>query len=124
MGNREVKPIVEIENTPLAAIQLEIAQLVQKYLEAKGHEELAVAVKKDVGQELQAFVVIAGTDKVGVNSEYYIHRMRGASGGKLSETKLMERGVDPDIISECWEGGKEYWYVQIRKRTGGDTVEQ
>lgn len=122
MGSRKVSvPVVELYNIKeLQGMEFEV--LVEQYKSAKYNKETEEAEQKQIGVELLALMTAVDQTRVGVGG-YVAMRIPGRSGGRLNEHKLVEAGVDPDVIAKCWDGGKEYEYVQIRKRGEEDKYE-
>lgn len=114
MGKREVAPVVELadikqlDNTGFLGMVLEYRT---NHLKQKSAE----AAKERLSPDIHALMIATKQMKVGVEDVVAVV-CNGRSGAKLDVHKLIEKGVDPDVIEACWEGGKVYQYVQVRAR--------
>lgn len=108
------KPVVEMSDIPVLE-GAGFGLLVETYREFKEEEERYKAAKEKVGVDIRALLIATGQVNVGCGA-YVAVLASGKTGSKLSETKLMEKGVDPEVVEACREGGREYQYVQVRAR--------
>lgn len=112
MGHSKVTiPAVELASVP-ALVEAKFDELMEQYVNNKVLAETAEAERKRIGQELNALLTATGQTKIG-HCEYVALKCNGRSGARLDERKLLEKGVDPEIIKECWAGGTSYTYVQV-----------
>jgi hypothetical protein len=78
---------------------------------------------RDLNWDITSLMLALGMesgDKVQVPDCGDVVLIQGSTASKLSESKLVEKGVDPDVIMACKEPGTQYWYVQVKK--GGKTT--
>lgn len=74
-----------------------------------------------IGEELVAQMCAAGVTEY--PTDEYVARLRtGRTASSISELRLVERGVDAQVIADSRVEGREYVFVEIRKATDRSKV--
>lgn len=81
------------------------------------NQEIAAAEKRksELKNEIET-IQAECREKVLAGDFFVVERVTAHSPRKLSETKLLENGVNLDTINKSYEGGVKYEYTQVRSR--------
>lgn len=74
--------------------------------------------KEELKLEIEA-IRLACQEEAISGDFFVVERVKSHSPKKLSADKLVEHGVELDVIDECYVGGTEYEYTQVRLRQEG-----
>jgi hypothetical protein len=99
-------------------VQLEFDAMVERRVELKRVVDEAEKELAELNPQIEAALVLVDATKVGIGN-HVVHRIKGQTAGKVNTRKLVERGVDPDLVADCTDPGREYWYIQVKPRGKG-----
>jgi len=76
-------------------------------------------LRKDTDALLQGMMADIGYNRINLpgDGKLVVKECRGRSGSTVSVPKLLEQGVDPDVIRKATVPGKAYYYVKVEERT-------
>jgi hypothetical protein len=94
--------------------QLRFDAICERLSRLQGQKKDLEEIIKRLQIDAEAALVTAGLEKVTWDGRT-VQVVHSKSGSKVIVEKLVTMGVDPDLIAECTEPGKEYTYVLIGK---------
>lgn len=109
---------------PQAAEVPELAMMdfgvkVQRRIELKRLMDEAEVELASINSDIEAALII--TEHKGVKlGNYVITHCNGRTAAKFSNELAVEKGLDADVVKECWVPGREYTYVQIKEEKEPD----
>lgn len=113
MPKPKVMPVIpEYTDFPILE-ELGFKELVERRRGWDVQEKEAKAGKEATGTEIQMYLTVAGIKHAKVGTLVALIGS-GKTARTLSPQKLIEMGVDPDVIKQCWVGGRSYTYGQVR----------
>lgn len=89
-----------------------LPELCLEYRRLHKVEKEAEKAKKAIGDDIGPLLEAVGCNSITDGAEWAAVRCKG-SKSSISATKLVELGVDPDIIEQATVTN-EYWYTQVR----------
>lgn len=75
--------------------------------------------KKELGSEITALLEAVGHNSI-QHDDWVCIRARGRSASSISPEKLLEKGIESDIITACTVEGKVYFYAQVKAINGNE----
>jgi len=94
--------------------QLRFGQMVEKRTQLMDEIKFREAKKGELDEEISAALAVAGVEKVEWEDRN-VQIVHKAGARKIVAEKLLERGVDADVIAESTEEGKGYSYLLVGK---------
>jgi hypothetical protein len=77
--------------------------------------EAADAARKEKDEVIRAILAGTGYNRVYMPGGLVLEECRGRSESKISATRLVELGVDADIVARARVSGNVYYYLKYRK---------
>jgi hypothetical protein len=78
----------------------EAFSLCQRLVELQRQRQQAEEAEKLIKRRLDTLFPQLGIESLGVDEDHYVSRYMGVNS-RLDEGKLVERGVDPDVLAAC-----------------------
>lgn len=94
----------------------DIDRLAADYAAAHQAEKSAKETKTRIGPQLESACMLAGVERLlTTEGGLRVRRTTSSQPSRISKEKLLDAGVELDVVESCTIPGAEYSYVQIDK---------